>query len=132
MSERLQFELVTPEKLAVSEVVAMVEVPGEMGDFGVLPGHAPFLSMVRPGVITVHQDESKKTRYFVPSGYAEVNPEGCIVLAEHIRDLADISKEQATQELEHAQNELKVAKEGAEKEYAQQKVDLAETVLATL
>ena len=82
MTETLQFELVTPERLAVSEAVAMVEVPGEAGDFGVLPGHAPVLSMIRPGIIAVHGHDNATTRYFVPAGYAEVNPDGCIVLAE--------------------------------------------------
>lgn len=131
MNSTLQFELVTPEKLAVSKPVSMVEVPGDMGDFGVLPGHAPFLSMIRPGVIAVHETGGDITRYFVPSGYAEVNPDGCIVLAEHVRNMAHITKEQAESELERAQAELRVAPNEAEKTIATQQVAQAEALLAS-
>ena len=53
MADKVQFELVSPEKLLLSEPVEMVVVPGVEGDFGVLPGHAPLVSTVRPGVIAV-------------------------------------------------------------------------------
>ncbi len=109
MSGSLQFELVTPERLAVSEPVAMVEVPGEMGDFGVLPGHAPFFSMIRPGVITVHANDSSQTRYFVPAGYAEVNPDGCTLLVEKARNLAQVTREEAQHELREAEALQKLA-----------------------
>lgn len=132
MTDTLQFELVTPEKLAVSEAVTMVEVPGEMGDFGVLPGHAPFLSMIRPGVIRVHKGDGEAMRYFVPSGYAEVNPEGCIVLAEQVRNLKDITHEQAQEELNAAKEQLSIATESHEKEQAEKAVTVAETLVASL
>ena len=130
MSDTLQFELVTPEKLAVSKAVAMVEVPGEMGDFGVLPGHAPFMSIIRPGVISVHEAGDSKTCYFVPAGYAEVNPDGCIVLAEHIRDMADVTVEQAEKELEIAKLDFEEAKEDADKKLAAKAYDVAQVFLA--
>ncbi len=50
MAERVQFELVTPERLLLSEMVEMVVVPGTEGNFGVLPGHAPLISTIRPGI----------------------------------------------------------------------------------
>src|SRR6185437_3451717 len=58
MADKLQFELVSPEKLLLSEAVGMVVVPGGEGDFGVLPGQALFISTVRPGVISVYEDKT--------------------------------------------------------------------------
>jgi F-type H+-transporting ATPase subunit epsilon len=104
--DTLQFELVTPERLVISQPVGMVEVPGEMGDFGVLPGHAPFMSIIRPGVVSVHEASGAKRYFFVPSGYAEVNPKGCTVLAERVRDLSEATQADADEELKHAKAEL--------------------------
>src|SRR5262245_63657472 len=65
MSEKVQFELVSPEKLLISRSVEMVVVPGTEGDFGVLIGHAPLISSVRPGVIEVYDEGKLEERIFV-------------------------------------------------------------------
>jgi F-type H+-transporting ATPase subunit epsilon len=83
MADRVQFELVTPERLVLSAEVEMVVVPGTEGNFGVLPGHSPLISTIRPGMIDIY--ESRPTiseSIFVVSGIAEVTPERCTVLAE--------------------------------------------------
>ena len=82
MADKLQFELVSPEKLLLSEPVGMVIVPGTEGNFGVLPVHALFISTVRPGVIDVYEDKTVSERIFVSGGFAEVTPERCTVLAD--------------------------------------------------
>jgi F-type H+-transporting ATPase subunit epsilon len=84
MAATLQFELVSPEKKLASEKVAMVVVPGTEGDFGVLPGHAPMMSTIRPGVIEIYASEgtSPSARYQIEGGFAEVTPEGLTILAE--------------------------------------------------
>ena len=82
MPDRVQFELVTPERLLLSEMVEMVVVPGTEGNFGVLPGHAPLISSIRPGTIDVYQGQAVTRRIFVVSGIAEVTPERCTVLAD--------------------------------------------------
>jgi ATP synthase, F1 epsilon subunit (delta in mitochondria) len=82
MAEQVQFELVSPERLLVSRPVEMVVVPGVEGDFGVLPGHAPLISEVRPGVIAVFEGGKVEERIFVAGGFAEVTAERCTVLAE--------------------------------------------------
>lgn len=82
MADKVQFELVSPEKLLLSEAVEMVVVPGEEGNFGVLPGHSLFLSMVRPGVIDVYAGKEVSSRLFVAGGFAEVTPERVTVLAD--------------------------------------------------
>lgn len=128
MAETLQFELATPAALQVSEAVEMVEVPGEGGDFGVLPGHAPFMSIIRPGVVTVHGADAQK-RYFITAGYAEVNPEGCIVLAEHLYDLAETSKEDAQAKRDEALREVEHAEDDAAKARANKQLAIAEALL---
>jgi F-type H+-transporting ATPase subunit epsilon len=82
MPERLEFELVTPERLLFSEMVEMVVVPGTEGNFGVLPGHAPLISTIRPGMIEIYEGQSVTRRIFVVSGVAEVTAERCTVLAD--------------------------------------------------
>ena len=82
MAERVQFELVTPERLLLSEMVEMVVVPGTEGNFGVLPGHAPLISSILPGTIDVYEGQTITRRIFVVSGIAEVTPERCTVLAD--------------------------------------------------
>jgi F-type H+-transporting ATPase subunit epsilon len=81
----LHFELVTPARLVRSESVHMVVVPGTEGEFGVLEGHAPFMSTVRDGVIKVYRTENGAAEDIVVSGgFAEVGANGLTVLAEHV------------------------------------------------
>ena len=105
MADKVQFELVSPEKLLLSEAVAMVVVPGGEGNFGVLPGHALFISTVRPGVIDVYADEQSRVseRIFVAGGFAEVTPDRCTVLADEALPLSaldrgDLEQQQKTLE----------------------------------
>src|SRR5271167_150516 len=82
MVDRVEFELVTPERLLLSETVEMVVVPGTEGNFGVLPGHAPLISTIRPGTIDIYEGRAIAERIFVVGGIAEVTPERCTVLAD--------------------------------------------------
>ena len=80
----LHFELVTPEKLVRSEEVYQVVVPGTDGDFGVLEGHAPFMSTVRDGEIQIFASAGSAPEVIpVQGGFAEVNEKGLTVLAEY-------------------------------------------------
>ena len=81
----LHFELVTPVRLVRSEEVYMVVVPGTEGEFGVLEGHAPFMSTVRDGVVKVYKNAGGvPEEIIVQGGFAEVTPQGITVLAEHV------------------------------------------------
>src|SRR5215510_3784183 len=75
------FDLVSPEKLLFSGDVDQVDVPGAEGDFGVLAGHAPLMTTLRPGVLTLHR-EAGVLRVVINGGFAEVNPSGLTVLAD--------------------------------------------------
>lgn len=103
---KVLFELVTPMVLAVSEDVDMVVVPGVDGDFGVLPGHTPVLTTIRPGVINMYTESKVTKSLFIEGGFAEVNPQGCIVLAEAVIDVAEISAGDAQARLATARDEL--------------------------
>jgi len=75
------FDLVSPEKLLFSGEVDQVDVPGSEGDFGVLAGHAPLVSTLRPGILTMYR-EGGELRVVVDGGFAEVGPSGLTVLAD--------------------------------------------------
>lgn len=74
------FTLVSPEKVLFDREVSMVVIPGIDGDIGVLPQHAPLLTLLRPGVVTVYEDSKILVRIFVDGGVSEVTPERCVAL----------------------------------------------------
>jgi F-type H+-transporting ATPase subunit epsilon len=79
----LLFELVTPEELVRSETVYMVVVPGTEGEFGVLAGHAPYMSTLRDGELAIYRTaDAAPERIPVSGGFAEVSDRGLTVLAE--------------------------------------------------
>ena len=107
MAGTFKFELVTPERLALSEDVGQVVVPGVEGDFTVLPGHAAVISALRPGIIDVTLPDARKTRIYVKGGFAEVDADHLTVLAERaldveMMDAATIADELATAEADLA------------------------------
>jgi F-type H+-transporting ATPase subunit epsilon len=115
MADLLYFELVSPERLLSSGKVAMVVVPGAEGDFGVLPGHAPVMSTIRPGAIAIYEADSNTLtrRIFVDGGFAEVTPEGLTILAESATPVSDIDPAKVATELAAARtagNEKAIAR----------------------
>jgi F-type H+-transporting ATPase subunit epsilon len=104
------FELVSPTRLVFSGEAEQVDVPGAEGDFGVLPGHAPFISALRPGVLTIRNGADVK-RYFVREGFAEVNPEGLTVLAETAVPVEDVDREAMADAVELAEKNISDAKD---------------------
>lgn len=119
MSDSIHFELVSPERLLMDMAAASVLVPGTEGDFTVLPGHAPVMSTIRPGVIEVMAAEGKEpSRLFVRGGFAEVTSDGLVILAEEAIDLAQISREELAQKATDAREDLEDAKSDEEKHLA--------------
>jgi F-type H+-transporting ATPase subunit epsilon len=122
---KVTFELVTPTALAVSEDVDMVVVPGVEGDFGVLPGHIPTLTTMRPGVINLYTGGEISKSLFVEGGFAEANPEGCTVLAEGATDIVEISPEDAQIRIAAAKDALANSHDAA----AENEVKVAEAMV---
>jgi F-type H+-transporting ATPase subunit epsilon len=130
-AEQVEFELVSPEQLVLSEGVEMVVVPGADGDFGVLPRHAPLISSLRAGVISVYRQNRREVseRIFVDGGFAEVTPERCTVLAEQAVPVGEIDRGKTEQELKDAREDLKDASSAAERDAAAKRIDRLEAML---
>jgi F-type H+-transporting ATPase subunit epsilon len=127
--DKVEFELVSPERLLISEPVEMVVVPGEEGDFGVLPQHAPLIAMVRPGVIRIYQGNAVKERIFVAGGFAEVTPARCTVLAEQALPVAEIDRAKVDAELKDAREDLADAKDETDRKLAERRIAVGEAML---
>jgi F-type H+-transporting ATPase subunit epsilon len=132
MADQIQFELVSPERLLVSQAVEMVVVPGAEGDIGVLPGHAPLISNVRPGIIAVFEGNKVAQRIFVAGGFAEVTPERCTVLAEAATMLEDIDRAAVEVEMRNAREDLADAKDDATRDRLEQAIAVGEAKIAVL
>jgi F-type H+-transporting ATPase subunit epsilon len=102
----VQFELVSPERLIISAEVEMVVVPGTEGNFGVLPGHAPLISTIRPGTIDIYAGGAITERIFVVGGIAEVTPERCTVLADEAMAPSDLDRASIETELQTVEGNL--------------------------
>jgi F-type H+-transporting ATPase subunit epsilon len=87
MADKLHFSLVSPERELFAGLVDQVDAPGSEGDFGVLAGHAPFMTALKEGEVRVHND-GRVTVYSVRGGFADVTPEGLTILAEHAQEAA--------------------------------------------
>ncbi len=110
MADKFTFELVSPEQLVMSVQADMVVVPGTEGDFGVLAGHAPLVSTIRPGVVNVY-DEKAITRYFIRGGFAEVTQAGLTILVEEATDLATVDRAALDARIRNAQEDVSDAKD---------------------
>ncbi len=95
----MNLKLITPEKIFFEGDIASVQVPGTEGDFGVLPGHAPFISTIRPGVVTINVAGGETRKIIVVGGVAEVTPEQTIVLAEKAEDCSGLSDAETAEKL---------------------------------
>jgi F-type H+-transporting ATPase subunit epsilon len=122
---KVAFRLVMPERELLSTEADMVVVPGSEGDFGVLHGHAPLISTVRPGVLEVFQGTKAEQRFLVVGGFAEVTPERCTVLADEAMPFESVTADQLADRERLAQEELTDATTDAEKAAAQKALAVA-------
>ncbi len=104
MADKLKFDLVSPERLLMSQDVDEVTVPGTEGEFGVLAHHAPVMTTLRPGIIRIDTD-GKETRVFVWGGFAEVNAEGLTILAEEAVPMDEIDLDELGQRLKNLEED---------------------------
>jgi F-type H+-transporting ATPase subunit epsilon len=119
----LHFELVSPERLLYSGDVAGVDIPGTDGEMGILPGHAPVLSTLRPGVVTVTREDGQKERIFVRGGFAEVNSQGLTILAEVAVPVAELNAETLAQQVKDSQEDVTDAQDDETRRRAQENLD---------
>ncbi len=132
MVEPFELELVSPENLILSEPAEMVVVPGEEGDFGVLAGHAPIISNIRPGTLAVFEGGSVKQRFFLAGGFAEVTKERCTILAEGAVRVEDIDRAEVEQEIRNLREDVGSAADDGERSRAEAALNIAEAKMQSV
>jgi len=132
MADTIRFELVSPERLLMSEDVAQVDVPGAEGDFGVLPMHAPAISTLRAGVMMVRGADGKTREVFVRGGFAEVRPDLLTVLAEQAIPVEEIDEAVLAQEIQNAEEDVSDATDDLIREKAEHRLARMKEVVAAL
>jgi F-type H+-transporting ATPase subunit epsilon len=105
LPEKIELEVVTPQRFVLDEKVESIEMPGKDGYLGILPGHAPLLTELGVGILT-YQKGAEVRRLTVVNGYAEVLPDRVIVLAEVSERAEEIDVQRAQTAAERAQSEL--------------------------
>ncbi len=106
MAGNIYLEVVTPEKIVVSEEAQIVASPGSLGEFGVLSGHTPFLTSLQTGIIRFTDKNGQEHYVFVSGGFTEALPQKVTVLAESAERRRDIDLERAKAALERAEQRL--------------------------
>lgn len=109
MAEAFQFELVSPERLVLSEQVIEVVVPGTEGYMTVMAHHAPLMATVKPGVVTVKMADGKPDSYVVFGGFVDITPDGCTLLAESAVHVTDIKADELQRRIQDAKEDFEDA-----------------------
>ncbi|HEY4202472.1 MAG TPA: F0F1 ATP synthase subunit epsilon [Devosiaceae bacterium] len=122
MAEGIQIEIVSPEKLVLSELARSVTIPGTEGYFTVMGDHAPLLSTLKPGFITVTGQDGTARTYYVRGGFADVSPERLTILADEASTLADFDRADIERRLSEAQERLAKAETHEDRSFAQELV----------
>ncbi len=123
MADSFAFDLVSPERLLISEQVASVIVPGSEGQFTVLPGHAPVIASLKPGVLTIEDTHNQPIRFFLRGGLAEVRPEGLTILAEQAVNLGELNAATLDEEIRNTEEDVADARNEAAKARAEAILD---------
>ncbi|RWE64764.1 F0F1 ATP synthase subunit epsilon [Mesorhizobium sp.] len=120
MADSFQFELVSPERLLVSEQVESVVIPGAEGEMTVMAYHAPVMTTIKPGVVTVKTAAGQQERYVVFGGFADIVPAGCTLLAESAVAVGDIDRADLTRRIQEAREDVADAKDDQTRSKAEQ------------
>jgi F-type H+-transporting ATPase subunit epsilon len=123
MPDAFKFELVSPERLLVSDDVEQVLVPGAEGDMTVLAYHAPVLTTLRPGLLDIGFPGGEHRRFFIRGGFAEIGPSGLTVLAETAIDLVELDHGQLAQAVKDAEEDVADATDDEKRRRAQESLD---------
>ncbi|TPI32204.1 F0F1 ATP synthase subunit epsilon [Mesorhizobium sp. B3-1-6] len=120
MAEAFKFELVSPERLLVSEQVESVVIPGAEGEMTVMARHAPVMTTIKPGVVTIKTAGGKEERFVVFGGFADILPSGCTLLAESATHVNDIDRADLARRIQEAKEDAADAKDDESRSKAEQ------------
>jgi F-type H+-transporting ATPase subunit epsilon len=115
-----KFELVSPERLLVSESVESVVIPGSEGEMTVLANHAPVMTTVKPGVVSMRTTAGQEDRYIVFGGFADILPDGCTLLAEFAVHIRDVNKDDLGRRIQEAREDMADAKSDEDRTRAEE------------
>src|ERR1051325_7704017 len=132
MTDKIHFDLVSPERLVLSEEADMVTIPGADGYMGVLYGHMPLITTLKPGVIEVAGGSLGSQRFFMLGGVAEVSPVRITVLAEEAMPMADVDSVALEERIKDAEEDILLAKTEADRARAVDVVDALKTLRASI
>jgi len=127
----LHFEFVSPESVLFSGAVDQVDLPGSEGDLGVLPGHAPLVTTLRPGIVTIIR-EGVREPVVVIGGFAEVGPGGLTVLADRAVARADFDLESLASDIKDAEEDVADCKDDAQRDKLTRHLDQLRALQAAL
>jgi len=129
MADGTKLEIVSPERLVMSETVRSVTVPGSEGYFTVLGDHAPLMTTLRPGFVTAVDESGQSRSVFVRGGFADVSQTGLTILADEARDAADFSRTEVEQLIAEKQAAIDAAATPEEKAALTNELDVWKNVL---
>ncbi|MFT6556684.1 F0F1 ATP synthase subunit epsilon [Sneathiella sp.] len=132
MADMVTMDLVSPEKLLLSDEYEMVVVPGSEGDFAVMAGHTAVTSSLRPGVISIFEGDTEKDRIFVNGGFAQISDDKLTVLAEEAIHVADLDRADLEQRIQDASEDIADAKDDEIRRKAQESKEQLEQLLEAL
>jgi F-type H+-transporting ATPase subunit epsilon len=125
------FDLVSPEKLLFAGDVAQVDLPGSEGDMGVLAGHAPLVTALRPGILVVHRDGGD-LRVVVNGGFAEVGPAGLTVLADMAVPVEEFDRAVLAGEIKDTEEDVADATDGRQRDKLSHRLEQLKALQAAL
>ena len=128
MSNRINFDFVSPEASIISSEVEMVLIPGIDGDAGILPNHSPFMTTLRQGIVEVTFEEGNVKRYLVEGGFADITQDKMTILAENSLNLSDLDSNTLKTEIDIINDRLASA-EGYEKISLEERKSLIENFI---
>lgn len=132
MASPYKFDLVSPERLLVSEDVESVVIPGSEGEMTVMALHAPVMTTIKPGVVTVKTVAGAEERYVVFGGFADILPTGCTLLAESAVSVKDLDRGDIARRIQSAKDDLAAVKDDSGRTKAEEFLDQLTTLDQTL
>ncbi|MGA7326426.1 MAG: F0F1 ATP synthase subunit epsilon [Rhodomicrobium sp.] len=132
MAETFHFELVSPEKLLVSDTLAEAVIPGQGGDFAAMANRALLIAQLRPGILTTKSDSGTERQFYLRGGFADVGPSETVVIAEYAVPLEDFTTEMLADEIALAEQAVEEANDEHRRWFAQDRLERLNTLRVRL
>ena len=132
MENKTKFEIITPSKTVIQEDVEMVVLPGSEGYFGVLHLHAPTLSSLNQGIISLYEKNKITKKIIIDGGIADVQPEGCVVLSEKAETTDDLDKKKIEEQLKVSNEKLSASNIDSEKDSHSKEISWLKFILENI